>query len=49
MSARQAGEHAWLGGKEAAGQKRAEEVEAITKQRVEEKEAENKERVQFMR
>ncbi|CAN0286522.1 unnamed protein product [Pylaiella littoralis] len=48
MSARQAGEHAWLGGREAVELKRA-EAEAITKARQEEREAQQKERTQLLR
>lgn len=48
MSARTAGEHAWLGGKEVAALRR-EQVVAKTKERHEAQEAESKERALFLR
>lgn len=48
MSARTAGEHAWLGGKEAATTRKA-HVTAVTTERHEAQEAESKERTVFLR
>lgn len=48
MSARTAGEHAWLGGKEVAALRRA-EVTSITNERHEAQESESKERTLLLR